>query len=330
MPPTRWGIAGPGAIAAKLAPEFSYVADAELLAIGSRSLERAEAFAQTHGAERAYGSYAELVGDPDVELIYVATPHPQHHAIALAALRAGKGVLVEKAFTATLAGAEELVGEARGRGVFAMEAMWTRFQPAVIRARELLADGAIGDIVAVQADLGVSREYDPADRLFARETGGGALLDLGVYLVSFAQMLLGDPETVCAVGTYAANGVEVSASLLLGWEDGRGATLTSSLHSPLPGEARIFGTRGRIEILPRFHHPTRFVLHREGRAPEPFTARPLGDGYAEELIEATRAVRAGRTESTVMPLDDTLAVMAVLEQAASQLGVTYREAAEKY
>jgi predicted dehydrogenase len=207
-----------------------------------------------------------------------------------------------------------------------MEAMWTRFQPAIVRVRGLLADGAIGDVVAVQADLGVSREYDPADRLFAVETGGGALLDLGVYPVSFAQMVLGSPETVAAVGTHAPNGVEVSTSLLLGWDDGRSAILTCSLHSPMPGEARIYGTRGRIDILPRFHHSTAFVLHREGREPEAVSARPIADGYAEELIEATQAFRAGRTESAVMPLDDTLAVMAVLDEAARQLGVDRREA----
>ena len=325
MPPTRWAIAGPGVMSARLAPDFVHVPDAELVAVGSRSLERAEAFAAEHGAERAHGSYAELVADPDVDVIYIATPHPQHHAIALAALRAGKAVLVEKAFTATLAGAEEVVAEARRLGVFAMEAMWTRFQPAIVRARELVDAGAIGELVAVQADLGVPRDYDPDDRLFAVETGGGALLDLGVYLVSFAQMLLGTPATVAAVGTYAPNGVEVSSSLLLGTADGRGATLASSLHSPMPAEARLYGTRGRIELLPRFHHPTAFVLHREGHDPERFDLSPVGDGYAEELIEVTECVRAGRLESGVMPLDDTLAVMGVLEAAAEQLGLSRRE-----
>ncbi len=325
MPPTRWAIAGPGVMSARLAPDFVHVEDAELLAIGSRSLERAEAFAAVHGAQRAYGSYAELIADPDVDVVYIATPHPQHHAIALAALRAGKAVLVEKAFTATLAGAEEIVAEARRLGVFAMEAMWTRFQPAVVRAKELVEDGAIGELVAVQADLGVMRDYDPDDRLFAVETGGGALLDLGVYLVSFAQMLLGTPETVATVGTHGPNGVEVSFAMLLGTADGRGATLTSSLHSPMPAESRLYGTRGRIELEPRFHHPTAFVLHREGHDPERVELGPVGDGYAEELSEVTRCVRAGRTESEIMPLADTLAVMGVLELAASQLGLSRQE-----
>src|SRR4051812_9695668 len=184
MTPTGWGIAGLGRIAALVADDFPHVPDAALVAVGSRTPQRAEAFAREYGARRAHGSYGALIADPEVEVVYVATPHPQHHAIALAALRAGKAILVEKAFTATLAGAQELVAEARARRVFAMEAMWTRFQPAVVRARELIADGAIGSIFSVQAELGLVREFDPQDRLFAPALGGGALLDLGVYPVS--------------------------------------------------------------------------------------------------------------------------------------------------
>jgi predicted dehydrogenase len=325
MDATRWGIAGPGQIAAAVAADFSHVPDAQLVAVGSRSPERAEAFAREHGVPRAHGSYAALIADPEVDVVYIATPHPQHHAIALAAIRADKAVLVEKAFTATLAGAEQVVAEARERGVFAMEAMWTRFQPAVVRARELLAAGAIGSVFSVQAELGLVRSYDPSDRLFAPALGGGALLDLGVYVVSFAQMLLGAPQGVTAVGAREPNGVEGSATLLLEWDGGRSATLTTSLHSPLPGAARIFGTGGWIELPPRFHHPTRLVLSRDGGEHETMVLPPLGGGYAHELIEVTDCVRAGRTESAVMPLDDTLAVMRILEQAGSQLGVTWSE-----
>ncbi len=328
MTPTRWGIAGPGRIAVPVAADFAHVPDAELVAVGSRSAERAEAFAREHGVPRAHGSYGALVADPEVDVIYIATPHPQHHAIALAALRAGKAVLVEKAFTATLQGAREVVEEARSRGVFAMEAMWTRFQPAIVEARRLLAEGAIGDVVSVQADLGLAREYDPRDRLFAPELGGGALLDLGVYPVSFAQMVLGAPQTVLVVGALEPNGVEGSATLALGWEDGRSAALMSSLHSPMPGEARIFGTRGWMQIPPRFHHPDTLLLHREGRDPEVVQRARTGRGYAHELVEVTECVRAGRTESEAMPLEDTLAVMAILEAASEQLGVPRSEDAD--
>ncbi len=192
----RWGVVGPGRIAEKVVEDFAVVDGARAVAVASRSLDRARAFAARHGIERAHGSYADILADPEVDVLYVATPHPQHHAIALGALRAGKALLIEKAFTATTAGAAEIVDVARETGVFVMEAMWTRFQPAIVAVRDLIADGAIGEVRSVQADLGVAREYDPSDRLFDPALGGGALLDLGVYVVSFAQMVLGTPERV--------------------------------------------------------------------------------------------------------------------------------------
>jgi predicted dehydrogenase len=323
--PVRWGIVGPGRIAENVVRDFPHVEGAEVLAVASRSMDRAAGFARRHGVERAYGSYAEIVADPDLDVLYLATPHPQHHAIALAALRAGKALLVEKAFTATPAGAAEVVALARATGTFVMEAMWTRFQPAVTRLRELVADGAIGEVRAVQADLGVSRPFDPVDRLFAPELGGGALLDLAVYVVSFSQMLLGTPDSVVARGFHFPNGVEADAAMLLGHDDGRAATLTTSLRTALPGQARVFGTEGWIDVLPRFHHPQTIVLHRVGAEPETITRPQTGAGYAHELIEVTECLRAGRSESAVMPLADTLTVQDVLGAAAEQLGVTHAE-----
>jgi predicted dehydrogenase len=321
----RWGIVGPGRIAENVVLDFAVVDDARVVAVASRSADRARDFAERHGIERAHGSYADVLADPDVDVLYIATPHPQHHAIALGGLRAGKALLVEKAFTATTAGATEVVDLARSSGVFAMEAMWTRFQPAVVRLRELIADGAIGEVRSVQADLGVQREFDPEDRLFAKELGGGALLDLGVYVVSFAQMLLGTPDSVAAVGSRFPSGVDAEAALLLGYADGRSATLATSLRNALPGQARVFGTAGWIDVLPRFHHPQTIVLHRAGAEPETITCPQLGNGYAHELVEVTQCLQAGRTESAVMPLADTLAVQDVLEQAAGQLGVSFAE-----
>ncbi|RBY75233.1 gfo/Idh/MocA family oxidoreductase [Geodermatophilus sp. TF02-6] len=321
----RWGIVGPGRIAENVVGDFALVPGARPVAVASRSADRAAAFARRHGLERAHGSYADILADPEVDVLYIATPHPQHAAIALAAIDAGKALLVEKAFTATPAGAAEVVERARARGVFVMEAMWTRFQPVVVRLRELVADGAVGEVRSVQADLGVAREYDPADRLFALELGGGALLDLGVYVVSFAQMLLGAPDTVTAVGSRFPTGADAEAALLLGYADGRSATLTTSLRYPTPGQARVFGTAGWVDVLPRFHHPDTIVLHRTGAEPETITLPPTGRGYTHELAEVTECLQAGRTESAVVPLADTLAVQAVLGQAADQLGVRHAE-----
>jgi len=325
MDTVRWGIAGPGRIADKVAADFEHVRHAELVAIGSRSLDRARAFADRHGAARAHGSYRELIADPEVDAIYLATPHPQHLGVALAAIEAGKAVLVEKAFTATVAGAERLIAAARDRQVFAMEAMWTRFQPAMIQVRSWLDDGAIGAVRTVQADLGVQREFDPADRLFAKELGGGALLDLGVYVVSFAQWILGEPERVLVNGELGPSGVEFDADLLLTYPQGASALLTTSLRSAMPGAARVLGADGWIDVRPRFHHPTEVILHRAGAEPEPVRAEPIGAGYAHELIEVTEGVRAGRTESATMPLADTLAVQRMLQAAANQLGVSWQE-----
>ncbi len=321
----RWGVVGPGRIAEKVVEDFAVVDGARAVAVASRSLERAEAFASRHGQERAYGSYAEILADPDVDVLYLATPHPQHHALSLGALRAGKALLVEKAFTATTAGAQEVVDVARETGIFVMEAMWTRFQPAVVALRELVADGAIGEVRSVQADLGVAREYDAADRLFDLALGGGALLDLGVYVVSFAQMLLGTPSRVVAAGSLVPSGADAEASLLLDYGDGRSAALMTSLRNALPGQARVFGTTGWIDVPPRFHHPHTIVLHRAGAEPETITRAPIGAGYAHELIEVSDGVRDGRAESAVMPLADTLAVQAVLGEAAEQLGVRHAE-----
>ncbi len=321
----RWGIVGPGRIAAGVAADFEPVRGARLTAVASRSAERGAVFAREHGIERVHGSYAEIMADDEVDVLYIATPHPQHHAIALAALRAGKAILVEKSFTATVAGATEIIELARERQVFAMEAMWTRFQPAIVAARELIADGAIGEVRQVQADLGVDRPYDPTDRLFDPAQGGGAMLDLGVYVVSLAQHVLGTPDRVSVTGSLAPTGVDAEAGLLLGYDDGRAASLLISLRGPTPGSARIQGTKGWIDIPPRFHHPKRLVLNRSGHDPETIDRPPLGTGYSHELIEVTECLQAGRTESAVMPLSDTLAVQRILNQACEALGVFHAE-----
>jgi predicted dehydrogenase len=305
--------------------DFGLVPGAEVVAVASRSADRARAFASKHSIGRAYGSYRELIADQDVDVLYIATPHPQHLAIGAAAARAGKGMLVEKAFTATFSGAQALVEAARANHVFAMEAMWTRFQPAIAQARDLLADGAIGQVRSVQVDLGVVRAFDPSDRVFGYDLGGGAMLDLGVYLVSFAQLVLGTPTSVAVLGSLEPSGVDAAASLLLGFPDGRTATLMCSLHSPMPGHARVFGGTGWIDVAPRFHHPRSVILHRHGAEPEQFECPPIGAGYAHELIEVTECVAAGRTESAIMPLDDTLAVQRVLDDALGQLGIRFAE-----
>jgi predicted dehydrogenase len=325
MRTVRWGVVGPGRIAANVVQDFVHLPDAEVVAVASRSEERAAAFAEANGIGRAHGSYRAIVEDDDVDVLYIATPHPQHRAIALAALAAGKAVLVEKAFTVTPAATREIAELATQTGVFAMEAMWTRFQPAIVRMRELIADGAIGDVRGVQGELGVNAPTDPLDRYYNPAVGGGALFDLTVYPISFAQMVLGSPETVAAHGLLNASGVDVEEAVLLGWADGSTASLFTSLRCTTPGQMRVFGTGGWIDVLPRFHHPDTIVVHRTGNEAEEVTAPHTGGGYFHELREVTDCVLAGRPESAVMPLADTVAVQDVMGSVADQLGMVPQE-----
>jgi predicted dehydrogenase len=324
----RWGVAGPGPVADKVMGDLAHVPNAILTAVGSRSAERARAFAAAHTAPAghgqvptAHGSYRALIEDPDVDVVYVATPHPHHRALALAALAAGRAILVEKSFTVTPAATREVVAAAGAAGRFAMEAMWTRFCPAVVLLRELVADGAIGEVCTVTADLGLRHPVNPATQSYNPELGDGLLFHIGVYPVSFAQMLLGAPEGVVAHGVVHESGVDVEESVLLRYSDGRSALLFASLRSPAPGEARVLGTTGWIQVPPRLHYPNRIVLHRYGRDPETIDAPLTGAGYSHELVEVTERVAGGHTESEIMPLADTVAVQDVLGEIADQLGI---------
>jgi predicted dehydrogenase len=320
--PTRWGVAGTGRMAEAFLDDFAHVPDAELVAVGSRTLERAEAFAAERGGTGM--TYVDVVR-ADLDVLYVATPHPQHRDLALAAIRHGTPVLVEKAFTATLDGAREVVAAARESGVFCMEAMWTRLQPAVLATRDLIAAGEIGEVTSVHADLGAYRPYNPEHRLFAPDLGGGAILDLGVYVISIAQHFLGTPSGVTATGTLFPNGTDAGASMLLSYDDGRGATLATSLQGATGVRATIVGTRGSIELGPEFHHPTRLVVRRAGEGAREIDAPALGRGYSHEIVHVAECLAGGLTESPVVPLDDTLDVQWVMQEALGQIGITPTE-----
>ena len=311
----RWGIAGPGRMAATMAEAFAHVPNGELVAVGSRSLERAQAFATEHGIPRAHGSYEALAANPEIDAVYIATPHTQHTDIALAVIEAGKALLVEKSFSSTVEDTQRIIDAARARGTFAMEAMWTRFNPAIAAIRELIAAGEIGELRAVHGDLTAFRTYDPSDRLFNPETGGGVILDLGVYVISFAEAFLGVPDIVHTVGSLLPNGVEGSFSLLFGYDDGRSATLSGSFEAYGPGRFMLLGTKGWIDVHPRFHRSPSLTLWRGKEAEE----LSFESGYHFEVVHAGECIAAGRTESDVMPLDDTLAVQRIMAQAIAVL-----------
>lgn len=322
----RWGIVGAGSVAGLVAGDFQFVPGAELVAIASRSGEKAETFAAQYAVPRAFGDYHSMLASPDIDAVYIATPHAQHRDIALAAIANGKAVLVEKSFATTLAGAREVVQAARAAGLFAMEAMWTRFVPAIAAAREVVAWGRIGDAIAVQGDLYAYREYSERHRLFNKELGGGAILDLGVYLVNLAQMFLGDVKSVDCMARLYPTGVDKAASITLAHVGHGMSSLACGFDGPGPGRMVVIGTKGWIEIEPRFHHPSVISIHRAGVLPRVIEAAPSGRGYSHEFAEASKRISEGATESPTMPLADTLEVMRVLESCLRQAGVYHRDA----
>lgn len=321
--PIRWGILGPGGIAHKFVTGLQELEGAELAAVGSRTKEKAEAFAGEYGFARAHGSYEELAHDPEVDIIYVATPHPAHKENVLLCLKAGKAVLCEKPFTINAQEAEEMIACARASGVFLMEAMWTRFLPAIVQVREWLRKGVIGDIRMVKADFGFSIGWDPQSRLLNPELGGGALLDAGIYPVSFASMVLGSqPDEIRSLAHMGKTGVDEQFSLLFGYSQGRIANLSGAVRTRMVSDAWILGTEGQIHV-PRFLFARSANLLVEGQ--EPVVCEPPfpGNGYQHEAAEAMRCLREGRTESEIMPLDETLAIMKTMDAVRQQWGLKY-------
>jgi predicted dehydrogenase len=321
---TRWGIIGTGTIAAAFVSDLGLLPDAEVVAVGSRSQETADAFGDEFDITRRHPSYQRLVEDPDVDVVYVSTPHSGHFAAAMLAIEAGKAVLCEKPFTLNANEAAELIAAARRRQVFLMEAMWTRFLPHVVRIRELLAEGALGEIRTVLADHGGWFPPDPQHRMLNPELGGGALLDLGVYPVSFASMVLGSPTRVTAVSTPASTGVDAQTSVLLEHDGGAHAVLTTTLEARTPNRAAIAGTLARIEIDATWYRPTDFTLVAlDGTELEHYLDEDEGNGLRHQAAEVARALAEGRLESDVMPLVESLSVMETLDLVRRQIGLVY-------
>ncbi|MFJ4919426.1 Gfo/Idh/MocA family protein [Streptomyces sp. NPDC088725] len=318
----RWGVLATGGIVSRFVTEVRGLPDAEVVAVASRSDASAKAFAEEHGIPRAYGSWAGLFADDEVDVVYVGTPHSAHHAATRAALEAGKPVLCEKPFTLNSREARDLVSLARERGLFLMEAMWTYCNPVIQRLAELVRDGAIGDVRAIHADFGIQGTFAPEHRLRNPDLGGGALLDLGVYPVSFAQLLLGEPDRVQAEASISPEGVDLNTGILLGWESGATALLSCSVETQTPRTASVSGTKGRIEVA-GFFAPDSFVLHRHGEEPEEIRVPSEQWGMQFEAAEVMRCLRAGETESPLVPLDGTLAVMRTLDAARDRIGVRF-------
>lgn len=357
-----WGILGTGRIAAKFAPDLALAPACRAVAVGSRDAARARDFASRFAIPRAHGSYLELVQDPEVDVVYVASPHPWHREHCLLAIDHGKAVLCEKPFAMSAAEAGEVVSRARARGVFLMEGMWTRFFPAMTRLREFLRAGLIGEVRAIHAAFGFRAAQDPADRLLNKRLGGGALLDVGIYPLSLAAMVLGTDLEVRALSHIGATGVDEQTALLLRSPTGAVATLACAVRTELPGDAFILGTHGRIHVPAPFWRPRELrwekghepgtgprgrllalAHHLRGRLPAPLeraagaAARRLllrgpgrrerfaerGHGFHHEIAHVAACLRDGRHESAIMPLDETVAILELMDRARAAIGLHY-------
>jgi predicted dehydrogenase len=322
-----WGILATGGIAADFTNDLK-VAGLRVAAVGSRTAERAEAFAQEHDVPHAHGSWQALADDPTVDVIYVATPHSAHAEAALVALEAGKHVLVEKPFTLNEGEAREVVDFAESHGLVALEAMWTRWLPHMLEIHELLDSGAIGEPQLLIADHTQSVPTDPHHRMNAPELGGGALLDLGVYPVSFAHDLFGEPEDVLSAAVMTATGVDRRVSATFVHESGAHSSLTTALDLAGPNRATILGTEGSIEIDAVWYAPTAYTLLDRQRAVVR-RSRPevAGRGMQFQALELERLLREGRTESERMTHQGTVAVMRTLDRIRSSIRLVYPQEA---
>jgi len=318
----RWGMIGCGRIANSLAGGIALSEGSQLVAAAARDLDRAEAFAEKHGATRAYGSYEELVNDEDIDAVCVATVHATHASSTLLALRAGKHVLCEKPFAMNATEAAAMIDEARRTKRFLMEAMWTRFLPNIVRLRELIAEGAIGEVRMVHADFGYRTPWNPTGRTLDPAAGGGALLDAGVYPLSLASMLLGKPLELTGVAYLGETGVDEQFAATLRYDAGRLAVASGAVRTNTHKQAWIVGTDGQILLEPGWWGGSKLTLFRPYHKEElefPYAA----NRYVYEVDEVVRCVAAGKPESEIMPLDETLELLRTMDALRDQWGLKY-------
>lgn len=367
--PIRWGILGTGTIARAFAQDLNRLPDAQLRAIASRNLTTAQAFATQFDVSQAYGSYEELVRDPNIDVVYIATPHVRHKQDAILCLTAGKAILCEKPMALNAREASEIIDLARQQQLFCMEAMWMRFMPLIQQVRQWIRAGKIGEVKSLKANFGYPVEFDPKSRFFDPKLGGGALLDRGIYPISLAFYLLGAPSEIVAAATLAPTGVDIYAAVQLGYVSGVTAVLYASMRQMTTNEVWIGGTKGTIKIHAPFYRAER-ISSIEGitaislpqtldnldlmASEQPSLAAWLkqksivrkldlaigrflpsralehrsaveGAGYVSEAREVMRCLRAGLLESEVMPWDETLRIMELIDGVRQSIGVKYSQ-----
>ncbi len=321
--PLRWGILSTGRIAHSFANGLKFAKAAELAAVGSRDGASANRFGDEFGIPRRHASYADLASDSGIDAIYIGTPHNLHMENTLLCLNAGKAVLCEKPFAINAEQGRAMVKLAREKRIFLMEAMWTRFFPLMRRLREMIAEGVIGEVRMVSADFGFRAEVNAESRLFAPAYGGGSLLDVGIYPVSFAFMLLGKPSAIASKAHLGATGVDEEAAMILKYDRGQLAVLHSAIRTESLHEAIVMGTRGSIRVHAPFWKPSVMTLTNEDGALKRIKLAYKGNGYQFQAEEVMACLREGRTESSIMPLDESIAIMETLDAIRAQWGLTY-------
>ncbi|QDA59872.1 Gfo/Idh/MocA family protein [Hymenobacter jejuensis] len=319
----NWGIIGLGRIAHKFAESLQLVPNARLYGVASRSLDKAQQFAAQYNVAHAVGSYEELLKLPDLDVVYIATPHSEHHAHTLLCLRAGVPVLCEKAFALNTRQVQEMIATAREKQVFLMEALWTRFFPSTHKALEIIQSGAIGKVVHIAADFGFTAPYDPAARLFAPALAGGSLLDIGIYPLLISKFFLGNPTDIKAAGALTETGVDMNCAMSLAYENGATASLFSTLAATTDTTCTVYGSEGKLLMHSRFHHAKRLTLERPDEAPQDFFFDFPGHGYQYEIEHVQHCLEQNLVESPLVPWQFSLELMQQLDEVRRQLGVIY-------
>ena len=319
----KWGIIGTGGIARAFANDIAFLSDHVVAAVGSRNLENAESFVKTIPGAKAHGSYDALINDADIDAVYVATPHPSHKENVIAALNAKKPVLCEKPFAVNATEAKEMVTAAKANNVTLMEAMWARFLPHYGKIREIVASGVLGQITTIHADHGQRLADQNIPRLVEPSLAGGALLDLGIYPISFAHMVLGIPQSITSTAALTDKGVDAQTSMILGYANGAQAILNTTMIAQTPCTAVIAGLNGYLEVNRTFYNPTSMRLTLFDGTITEYPSDYTGHGLREQAVEFARVVKSGAKESPILRWEDTIAIMEIMDTVRSQIGLKY-------
>ncbi|MFN2262440.1 MAG: Gfo/Idh/MocA family protein [Psychroflexus sp.] len=320
----NWGILGLGKIAHTFAEDLLRVQDSKLFAVASRTKDKADAFAQKFKAEKAYGNYDELIVDPKVDIIYIATPHAFHFELAMHCLKAKKHVLCEKPMCLNATQTRELIEEAKAQNCFLMEAIWTRFMPSTKKLLDVLKNNRIGKLISIEADFGFKPEFDTESRLFNKSLGGGSLLDIGIYPVFLSLLCLGNPDKIKAMARKTSTDVDSFCSMLLGFSTGENAILKSTFECNTPTEASIYGTQGSLKLHRRFHQSECLEIFDENQnSVEKIQLPYKGNGYVHEIEEVNACIANAKTESDLLPLDFSLQLAQVLDRIKADIDLSY-------